>query len=123
MLQFIVVISIWFILCIILSGFGRRRKIGATKAFFISFFFSPLVGFVKVMTSEKKESFIVIKDDGTEKRVIFEKIGINELYIRRRPIIGGYKVYIKTSKSNFIIMNEFSEFNEAKEYILNKFIK
>lgn len=120
MLQFIVVISLWVILSIILSCFSHRRKIGATKAFFISLFLSPLVGFVKVMTSEKKESFIVIKEDGTEKEVIFEKIRINELYIRRRPIVGGFKVYIKTSKSNFLILNEFSKFNEAKEYILNQ---
>ncbi len=118
-MRFFVAASLWIILCIILSCLGRRHKIGATKAFFISFFFSPFIGFVKVMASEKKEYFTIIKNNDTKYRVIFDKIEIKELYIRRNPITGGYKVYKKISKRNSFIMNEFKEFNVAKEYILH----
>lgn len=39
-------ILVYLILALIISAFANRRKIGRLKVFFISLFFTPLMGFV-----------------------------------------------------------------------------
>lgn len=44
-----------FVMCFVVSKMGAQRKIGGTSAFFISFFFSFVVGILFVMASDKIE--------------------------------------------------------------------
>lgn len=45
---------IWVVCCFVIASFGSDRKIGWAGAFFISLFFSPLIGLIVVAISSKK---------------------------------------------------------------------
>ncbi len=51
----IITIIIWIVLCIILASAGNKRKIGGAAAFFISLLFSPIIGLIVVLASDKVE--------------------------------------------------------------------
>ncbi len=44
----------WFILSIIVALLGDNKKIGIWAAFFISLIFSPLIGLIVVLVSDRK---------------------------------------------------------------------
>jgi len=52
MLDFVFTIAGWLVLSIIVGQLGKSRKIGFGKAFFISFFLSPLIGFLVLLASK-----------------------------------------------------------------------
>lgn len=44
----------WFLLSFVVAGLGESRKITGIGAFFLSLILSPLIGFIIVMLSDKK---------------------------------------------------------------------
>jgi flagellar biosynthesis/type III secretory pathway chaperone len=44
----------WLLLCIIVGAIGSERKVGFWGAFFLSFFFSPLIGLIITAFSQSK---------------------------------------------------------------------
>lgn len=51
----------WFILSFVVAGFGSSKNIGGVGAFFISLFFSPIIGFIAVIASKDKMIIRVCK--------------------------------------------------------------
>jgi hypothetical protein len=50
---FLGIVSI--VICYIVGTYGKKRKIGFWGAFWASFFLSPILGMLFVLTSDKKE--------------------------------------------------------------------
>ena len=50
-----VVFLLWILLAVVCGSLGRERKIGGTGAFIIAILFSPLIGFIVVFASSKKQ--------------------------------------------------------------------
>ena len=48
---FFIAAIFWLILCFIIGGLGKNKNVGFAGAFFISFFFSPLIGLIVVLAS------------------------------------------------------------------------
>lgn len=46
----------WIILTLVVTAIGDKRKIGSLGAFFISLFLSPLIGFIVVLSSKRKDT-------------------------------------------------------------------
>lgn len=44
---------IWIGLAIVIGNAGKARKLGGTSAFFCALFFSPLIGLIAVLASDK----------------------------------------------------------------------
>jgi hypothetical protein len=55
----IIVISViaWVFMSAVVSSCGEHRKIGAAKAFLLSFIFSPIFGILIVLSSERKSDY------------------------------------------------------------------
>jgi hypothetical protein len=49
----------WIALVIIISNAGRKRKIGFWIALLLSIFLTPLIGFIAVILSDKKDSQVL----------------------------------------------------------------
>lgn len=47
---------LWIILTMVVTAIGDKRKIGSLGAFFISLFLSPLIGFLVVLSSKRKDT-------------------------------------------------------------------
>ena len=54
-IDFFIVLAVWIFLTIFVTAIGSQREIGAALAFFISFFFCPLIGIIVVYLTPSKE--------------------------------------------------------------------
>lgn len=83
--MFIAVI-LWFVFCLIVGGIGSTREIGFGKAFWLSFFLSPVVGGIVAFMSKEldvKEEVEtqkdVVEDDKTKPSIVEELTKISEM--------------------------------------------
>lgn len=115
---------IWISLSIIIGIAGINRKIGGAGAFFLSLLLSPIIGFIVVMVSDKKNHInssnplLVVYKDGNDKPKRFKEIGINVPYIQKSLTTGTYKVYQKIDEKNYKFLKDFNGIIEAKNHIL-----
>ena len=111
---------VWIVLCIVLANAGNKRKIGGAATFFISLFFSPIVGFIVVMVSDEKPKpvgFIVVWKDGREAKMPFSNIIEKGLYIHT-TLGGSFEVRKKINNKEYIKQKDFNTYLEAKNYII-----
>lgn len=117
-------IVIWIVLSIILGIAGSYRKIGGAGAFFLSLLLSPLVGFIVVMVSAKKEDsrYILIWSDGTERPVEFSQIKKNVPYIYK-TLGDSFEVYLKRSRreSDSEKLGAYNSYVQAKNSIITAY--
>lgn len=52
----------WIIFTFVVASIGASRKVGGVSAFFISLFFSPIIGILVVLSSEKLSTIKFQKD-------------------------------------------------------------
>ena len=80
--MFIAVI-LWFVFCLIVGGIGSTREIGFGKAFWLSFFLSPIVGgivaFMSKELTEVETQKDVVEDDKTKPSIVEELTKISEM--------------------------------------------
>lgn len=77
---------LWFVFCLIVGGIGSTREIGFGKAFWLSFFLSPVVGGIVAFMSKEldvKEEVEtqneIVEDDKTKPSIVEELTKISEM--------------------------------------------
>lgn len=101
--MFIAVI-LWFVFCLIVGGIGSTREIGFGKAFWLSFFLSPIVGGIVAFTSKE------LTEVETQNEIVDgEKI---------KPSIVDELTKISEMKDKGDLTEE--EFKKAKDVILSR---
>lgn len=121
---------IWIALTIVVTALGDQRKIGSLAAFFISLFLSPLIGFLAVLASKRKdtekfEQALLSKadrdkdtyiDDLYKLKQLYDSGAINEgAYRREMEVIESKKIrdiyiYDSSGKGYSIIMKGMERF-------------
>ena len=83
--MFIAVI-LWFVFCLIVGGIGSTREIGFGKAFWLSFFLSPVVGGIVAfmskeldMKEEVETQNEIVEDNKTKPSIVEELTKISEM--------------------------------------------
>lgn len=104
--MFIAVI-LWFVFCLIVGGIGSTREIGFGKAFWLSFFLSPVVG--GIVTFMSKELDVKEEVETQNEIVDGEKI---------KPSIVDELTKISEMKDKGDLTEE--EFKKAKDVILSR---
>jgi len=118
-MEVFITIVFWLILCIILANAGSKRNIGGAGAFFISFFLSPLIGFIVVVVSEKKQKVTCVFKSGETKQYYENDVKPNVGYIITNTTTGVHEVRKKLSRKESKLLKEFDGFIPAKEYLLS----
>ena len=108
-------IFIWIIFSFIVGAIGNERSIGFAGAFFLSLFFSPIIGLIVALTSKSKKDE-KYKDEmlATQKK---QQAMLSKLEKGKSVSIIGELEKLTNMKEKGLITDD--EFQKAKEKILN----
>ncbi len=116
----IFLIIIYIVLLAIVTNIGASRQIGGVAAFFIGLLLSPLIGFIVVAVSPKKEESpktIAITKEGKFFEVSTRLLKEGNLYMKKDPMGEAYTVYKKHKNTDDEIVKEFPDYLTCKNYL------
>lgn len=128
----IILILGWSAVCLVVAAIGAGKKIGFWGAFFVSFFFSPIIGFIVVLVSDAPSvssgALALYIEAGKERRkgnipraieLLNKAININPIYIPSHYRLATYHSLNEEKQPAFHSLSKavelgFSDFNKIK---------